>query len=113
MRRLTALHIVYTYEDMNNTTNAATEDVKSLLQSELDEWRKVGIFEAHSVTQSADGPEWFNALVFQDGEEFGIEFEFELEGGTLDMSGFEFELEGGSSFASESEHERRAVQGQA
>ena len=87
---------------------------ESLLQTELSKWHRSGPFEVHSVTQSADGPEWFSALVFQDGEEFGFEFEFELrEDGTLDMSGFEYEIDGGSAVASESECERRAIQGQA
>lgn len=88
--------------------------IKSLLQTELNKWHWSGPFEVRSVTQSADGPEWFDAVVFEAGEEFALEFEVELqEDGTLDMSGFEYELEGGSSFASESECERRAIQGQA
>ena len=99
---------------MNTKQDSAAEAMTLLLQTELNKWHWSGPFEVHSVTQSTSGPEWFNALVFQDGEEFGIEFLFELhEDGTLDMSDFEYELEGGASFASESECERRAIQGQA
>ena len=71
--------------------------IELLLQNELNEWHKMGRFVVDSVNQCSDDPEWYYALVFQDGKEFGIEFNFEiLQNGNLDMSEFLYEIEGAS-----------------